>query len=687
MKRLKIGFVVLILSFLLFGCNAAPAIPSGLALEGRTVHWSEVADATGYVLKINDVEYPVATNQAALPEDLIGAVALTVKAVSAKKESAWSTIVNATAILQLAVPTGLVQNGSAVSWTAVPHALGYVVRINGVEYATTATTYEIGTVSPSDCQVLAVGRSDGLIVSSAFSAILRLKVTLATPANIRLENNILTWNAVSGAASYVIYVGDVMHTAAGNTIDLRYQYAGEAAIRVKAVSGSADYADSGYGEAAVTFALLTLSTPANPVITGGIFSFGAVSGATGYEIYVSGEYATTVTVTSYTIPSAVLVAAGSYLQVVAISTIHLPSAPTLKLYCQSTGIGTALELAAMTPAGNYYLENDIVLTAAWTPIPFSGVFDGAGFTISGLLINSDIQDVGFFTVLDGAIVRNLALDGILDVEGTFAGMSVGGLAGRVIDSEINGCSVTMLSTVTTSNGTGQAGGLFGIITNSTIVDCRFSGTMDTEFMITGGFVGKITDPQSGTSLLRCTVIANVIASGGEQTPVGGFVGMMVDNTAVISQCSAWGNVSGFGYVGGFVGYMGSGTIIDSYFSGDVHAGPMADARLVHAGGFAGRVEGYNNVITRCLAIATVLWENTSPDVNVGGFAGTVPGGSYATIFQNCGFTDNTLDRIGNPDVGRGDGIAELGTAVLEAIAAAAPGVWDFDGALIRLAWE
>ncbi len=155
MKRWKTGFLFLILSFLLFGCNAAPDVPTGLALENRTVHWTAVDDATGYVLKINDVEYPVTTNETTLPEGLFGAVSLAVKAVGAKKESAWSAVVNATAILHLAVPTGLVQDGTTVSWTAVPYALGYVIRINGVEYPTTATTYEIETVSPTDCQVLA----------------------------------------------------------------------------------------------------------------------------------------------------------------------------------------------------------------------------------------------------------------------------------------------------------------------------------------------------------------------------------------------------------------------------------------------------------------------------------------------------------------------------------------------------
>ncbi len=166
------------------------------------------------------------------------------------------------------------------------------------------------------------------------------------------------------------------------------------------------------------------------------------------------------------------------------------------------------------------------------------------------------EDVGFFTILAGAIVKNLNIDGTIDVSGTYADMNVGGLAGQVIESEITNCSVNMLYTVSTDNGTGQAGGMFGLVTASTIVDCRFSGTMYTTFMITGGFAGRITDPVDETTLFRCSASANVNATGGEQTPVGGFVGMMTDNTAVIRECSAWGNISGYGYVGGFVGYMG-----------------------------------------------------------------------------------------------------------------------------------
>ncbi|MDP3130085.1 MAG: hypothetical protein Q8N15_02000, partial [Bacillota bacterium] len=92
-------------------------------------------------------------------------------------------------------------------------------------------------------------------------------------------------------------------------------------------------------------------------------------------------------------------------------------------------------------------------------------------------------------------------------------------------------------------------------------------------------------------------------------------------------------------------------------------------------------------IIRCLAIASVTSNNASPDVNVGGFAGVTPGGTYATIYENCGYSDTSLDRIGNPTTGRGDGITEMDAALLTAIADAAPGIWDFDGAEIRLIWE
>ena len=55
-------------------------------------------------------------------------------------------------------------------------------------------------------------------------------------------------------------------------------------------------------------------------------------------------------------------------------------------------------------------------------------------------------------------------------------------------------------------------------------------------------------------------------------------------------------MTGPNYVGGFIGYMGCGRIQDAYSLDEVKATATS---LVHVGGFVGRVEGYNNLMTNC----------------------------------------------------------------------------------------
>ena len=64
----------------------------------------------------------------------------------------------------------------------------------------------------------------------------------------------------------------------------------------------------------------------------------------------------------------------------------------------------------------YELTADIALSSDWEPvgtssIPFTGTFEGNGYTISNLSISSTAADVGFFGVVGGtnAKIRNVAI--------------------------------------------------------------------------------------------------------------------------------------------------------------------------------------------------------------------------------------------------------------------------------------
>ena len=161
----------------------------------------------------------------------------------------------------------------------------------------------------------------------------------------------------------------------------------------------------------------------------------------------------------------------------------------------STGpvaIGTAEELYALTQAGAdlsrpYYLTASIDLSdySNWAGIgsqanPFTGTFDGRGYTISGLTSSSS----GLFGALtastnDTVIVQNLRLEGVITVAANSAW--VGGLANFITRGIVQNCiiDISMSSTVFSYNALlfGQFNG--GSIRNSIVLgevgDCVTTG--------------------------------------------------------------------------------------------------------------------------------------------------------------------------------------------------------------------
>src|SRR5688572_23445828 len=90
-------------------------------------------------------------------------------------------------------------------------------------------------------------------------------------------------------------------------------------------------------------------------------------------------------------------------------------------------------LTSMVSDGNYRLTADINASGqTWTPMAFSGTFDGNGRTISNLTINV-AGDAGFFSYLSTAIVRNVKFTN-LSVTGTWV---VGGLAAWSQESAVD----------------------------------------------------------------------------------------------------------------------------------------------------------------------------------------------------------------------------------------------------------
>lgn len=178
-------------------------------------------------------------------------------------------------------------------------------------------------------------------------------------------------------------------------------------------------------------------------------------------------------------------------------------------------IGTAAELIALSTDsqvkdewGNgltFIQTADIDLAGCeWSPIgtpdsPFIGVYDGQGFTVSGLNISSTTAgDVGFFGFVgDGSFIQELTVIGQIGIPlGSSAGGStVGGIAGYIAgETFLSQVIADVDISIRTVAGSGNVGGLVGQVDYGIIQYSAHRG----DFLVTGtklvgGLVGSAKD--------------------------------------------------------------------------------------------------------------------------------------------------------------------------------------------------
>ena len=146
---------------------------------------------------------------------------------------------------------------------------------------------------------------------------------------------------------------------------------------------------------------------------------------------------------------------------------------TVGTYDELRGLYSLVEDGVSFRGCTVTLSADITMSGAWTPIgtqskPFSGTFDGAGYSIKGIDCTAVDGLCGLFGVLNGAEVRNL------EVSGTFlctqGSESCGSIAAKAVNSTVwNCCSLAECT------GAAGTGGLIGRMSGSTLKNCWYGG--------------------------------------------------------------------------------------------------------------------------------------------------------------------------------------------------------------------
>ena len=281
----------------------------------------------------------------------------------------------------------------------------------------------------------------------------------------------------------------------------------------------------------------------------------------------------------------------------------------------SGGAGTSEEPYLLASAGDlnsigsnprlmdsyFLLTNDVDLAGVSffrigsEAVPFAGVLDGNGKTISNLRYSGwSAVPTGLISCMDGrnAEIRDLGLiDPNIDAG---SGWYVGSLVGDLGDGKITRCYREGGIVA----GGWRTGGLVGCSAGGTIASSHSAGAVHGR-SDTGGLVGYNA---WGTIEDSCST-GSVTGRGS----VGGFIGY---NRDAVANCCSTGFVTGTKSVGGFLGYQSwTGQIANCCSTGVV-------VGVEHVGGFLGYHDDPGDIIN-CYASAVV-----TGDTHVGGFIGS-----------------------------------------------------------------
>lgn len=366
------------------------------------------------------------------------------------------------------------------------------------------------------------------------------------------------------------------------------------------------------------------------------------------------------------------------------------------------GLGFSYELA-----GDINASDTLGLLGGFQSIgtqenPFSGVFDGKGFRITGLELAADYIRSGLFGAVSNALCKNVVLKDFVinstqENAAAFVGWgSLSTISGVVVENAVvsssnangfgtggiigYGYGVTLEDSSVSGaiSGGHGVGGIAGMLQESGVYRCNFEGSVNAECDYAGGGIGWAQGVNAQDSFVSSGHVVG-------RRHVGGFLGYLSGGTAV--RCGADAQVEGFGtspqygsasiafgdFVGGFAGKLSNSQVSYCYSQGSVYsagwdvggfAGILRDGGFItdsytlssveaddSAGGFLGSAYGLTAVaVRRCYADSTVVSNGYA-----GGFVGLIS--EHADhVFESCFWNTDKGESTGAGS-GTSDGIA------------------------------
>ena len=296
-----------------------------------------------------------------------------------------------------------------------------------------------------------------------------------------------------------------------------------------------------------------------------------------------------------------------------------------------TGLsGGTATVTVTTEDGGFTASAEITVYYApantWTAIGtasncFQGCFDGNGYAVRGIYINTQKGYQGLFrNSYSDSVIANL---GVAESY-IYGGLYVGGVVGD------NNGTVTNCYNTGSVTGKDYVGGVVGYsLLDSTFTNCYNTGSVTGKDYV-GGVVGC-----SDSTFTNCYNTG--IVNGNDN--VGGVVGYNADDGGTVTNCYNTGSITGKEHVGGVVGDAYKTDVTNCYNTGSITG-------KEDVGGVVG--DGSNSTFTDCYNTGSVTGEK-----HVGGVVGW---GSNVTDCYNEGIVSGN-EYVGGV-VGRGSNVTD-----------------------------
>ena len=282
--------------------SLTPAVPTGIKKSvtenSATISWNESAYAEGYEIIFNGSTYSLTSTSKTFTGLTSGRkYEFKIRAKNSDAASAYSSTMTVTTAPKC--PTNIVAECTdaaiTIRWSQVDGAVGYYVQFNKSDYYTVETWSQFSGLQPNTTYTYRVcsKSEDGVGSYSTEQKITTPKKGTAVPTGISQESteNSVTvkWSAVNGATGYDILfnnstysVSETSKTFTGLSPNRSYNYR----IRSKSSEGVGEYGETRTVKTTPNAPTSITVTSHEDSVT---LSWGAVSGASSYDVLVNGK--------------------------------------------------------------------------------------------------------------------------------------------------------------------------------------------------------------------------------------------------------------------------------------------------------------------------------------------------------------------------------------------------------------